>query len=47
MCPQQRLRELLSGFNDVSNFSKFFSREEGSSPREFKKIIQKMMQKPE
>lgn len=38
---------LLSGFNDVSNFSKFFSREEGSSPREFKKIIQKMMQKPE
>ena len=36
---------MLSGFNDVSNFSKFFSREQDMSPREFKKSILTMMQK--
>lgn len=35
----------LSGFNDVSNFSKMFTREQGSSPKNFKKIVQTMLDK--
>lgn len=38
---------MLSGFNDISNFSKFFTREQKMTPREFKRAIAEMMKKDE